>query len=264
MLVFSVWSCDDGNVDVPEFNFANVEIHTCGNVVLFKINGNEALSVELNENNIENAFFLTDWNDREFSLGANAIRYRTFDSKPTTGYFCQNIPPTSPAIVGEWIGSGTLIADTVMTIDDKDGVVEEVNDTLNTDGDSFPNYKDWDDDNDGILTKNEDPNGDNNPVNDDTDGDGVPNYLDSDDDGDGIPSIEESVTNDDDGDGIPDYLDADTTLSDVRVLSPNQYKEIYNTTFTIKLLKLVNTNSNIIQFDSFDYGNAINEKTIIE
>ncbi len=71
-----------------------------------------------------------------------------------------------------------------------------------------------DDDKDGVLTADEDLNGDGDPTNDDTDGDGIPNYLDTDDDGDGIDTIDEDANgdgnpaNDDaDGDGIPDYLD---------------------------------------------------------
>ena len=49
-----------------------------------------------------------------------------------------------------------------------------------TDGDAFPDYFDPDDDNDGILTIDEDTNGDGDPTNDDSDNDGIPNYLDSD------------------------------------------------------------------------------------
>ena len=59
---------------------------------------------------------------------------------------------------------------------DNDGNVK--ND--DTDGDTIPNYLDADDDNDGVLTKNEDANGDGDPTNDDTDGDGIPDYLDTD------------------------------------------------------------------------------------
>ncbi|WP_299527475.1 FKBP-type peptidyl-prolyl cis-trans isomerase [uncultured Lutibacter sp.] len=73
-----------------------------------------------------------------------------------------------------------------------------------------------DDDNDGILSKNEDIDNDGNVKNDDTDGDLIPNYLDTDDDGDGILTKDEDangdgdLTNDDtDNDGIPNYLDKD-------------------------------------------------------
>ena len=78
------------------------------------------------------------------------------------------------------------------------------------------NYRENDDDGDGIPTANEDPDGDGDPTNDDSDGDGIPNYLDDDDDGDGVPTADEDPdgdgdpSNDDtDGDGIPDYLDED-------------------------------------------------------
>ena len=88
-------------------------------------------------------------------------------------------------------------------------------DLRNTDGDAEVNFRDTDDDNDGILTKDEDVNNDGNPMNDDTDSDGIPNYLDSDDDGDGILTIDEDdnldgdPTNDDcDFNGVPNFLDS--------------------------------------------------------
>ncbi|NQV77411.1 MAG: FKBP-type peptidyl-prolyl cis-trans isomerase [Lutibacter sp.] len=73
--------------------------------------------------------------------------------------------------------------------DDHDGVLNFLEDVViidgnvkndDTDGDLIPNYLDADDDGDGILTKDEDANGDGNPANDDTDNDGIPDYLDTD------------------------------------------------------------------------------------
>lgn len=257
LFVIITLSCDDGNFDIPEFNFSNNTINDCGELVLFKINENETLIIELNEDNTDNAFFTQVRDNDSFPLtesGVQTIIYRTFDAQPTAGYFCQNIPPTSPNIINEWNGSGTLKVTTIMTEDDEDTIEEDSNDSLDTDGDTFPNFKDWDDDNDGILTKDE-------GATDDTDGDGILNYLDSDDDGDGVPTIEESITNDNDSDGIPDYLDPDTTQSDLRALSDNQYQEIYDTTFIIDLLKLTNANGNTIQFDVFDYGATVKKVT---
>jgi Mg-chelatase subunit ChlD len=100
---------------------------------------------------------------------------------------------------------------------DKDGIPDYLeSNTADPDGDGKPNYQDEDDDGDGVLTKNEDLDGDGNPLNDDTDKDGVPNYLDQDDDGDGVPSKDEDtggdgnpVNDDTDNDGIPNYLDTD-------------------------------------------------------
>lgn len=75
-----------------------------------------------------------------------------------------------------------------------------------------------DNDNDGVLNKDEDLDGDGEVSDEDTDGDTIPNYFDNDDDGDGTLTINEDAngdgdpTNDDtDGDGIPDYLDTDNS-----------------------------------------------------
>ena len=72
-----------------------------------------------------------------------------------------------------------------------------------------------DHDNDGILSIDEDPDGDGNPFNDDTDQDRIPDYRDSDDDGDGTLTRNEydqdgdGIADDFDDDGIPNYLDQD-------------------------------------------------------
>ena len=76
-------------------------------------------------------------------------------------------------------------------------------------------YNSTDHDHDGINSIYEDLNGDHIFSNDDTDEDNFPNYRDADDDGDGVLTIDEydadgdGVVDDTDGDGIPDYLDND-------------------------------------------------------
>lgn len=114
------------------------------------------------------------------------------------------------------------------TDQDLDGLFSIYEDTDNdgtmanddTDGDGKANFIDFDDDNDGISTKYEsaDVNNDGNPADAiDTDNDGTPNYLDDDDDGDGILTKNENAdpngdgnpddAEDSDGDNTPDYLD---------------------------------------------------------
>jgi FKBP-type peptidyl-prolyl cis-trans isomerase len=72
-----------------------------------------------------------------------------------------------------------------------------------------------DHDNDGILSINEDIDGDGDPFYDDTDNDNLWNMYDADDDGDGTLTINEldknndQIIDDTDNDGIPDYLDPD-------------------------------------------------------
>ncbi len=264
--LFSLLSCDDGNFNVPEFNFDD-DINSCGDLLLSKINGTEVLIVELAEDNTstDNAFFTTEREDETFTLsetGSNTVVYRTFDASPTTSYFCQNIPPTTPNIVNEWIGTGTLQVTTTLSIDDEDGVDpsdEDLNgdgDLTNddTDGDTFADYIDFDDDGDGVTTEDEDVDGDNDPTNDDTDGDGIPNYLDTDDDGDGIVTALENLS-DDDLDGTPDYLDTDTAVERApRTLIANQFIETYRSTFIINALQLSNPDLESISLDVYDFG----------
>jgi len=101
--------------------------------------------------------------------------------------------------------------------------------TVDTDALQDVNFRDVDDDNDGILTITEDYDGDttDDPENQDSDGDNIPDYLDTDDDGDGLPTSTEGADPDGDGnpttgtpsvdsngDTVPDYLDGDDNDND--------------------------------------------------
>ncbi|NRT10776.1 PKD-like domain-containing protein [Flavobacterium sp. 14A] len=107
-------------------------------------------------------------------------------------------------------------------------------DTNNTDLTDQPDYRDTDDDNDGVFTIYElDPNGDGNGP-DDTDNDGIPDYLDTDDDGDGISTRKEGADPNGDGNpndaidananGIPDYLEVGNFNPNI----PDDEIEVYN------------------------------------
>ncbi|WP_353889237.1 gliding motility-associated C-terminal domain-containing protein [uncultured Zobellia sp.] len=67
--------------------------------------------------------------------------------------------------------------ETAIDLDVNDEINDPYNDLPNTDGDGESDYRDTDDDNDGIQSKDEDINVDGNYANDDTDGDGIPEYL---------------------------------------------------------------------------------------
>ncbi len=249
-LAFSLFQCDDGDFDTPSFVFED-NIDSCGNLIVFNIGAgdSEALILNIDEDNTDNAFYKTAMDNKEFNLD-NRITYRVFDSQVGSSYFCQDIPPTTPTIVNQWNGGGVLIVNNVIVLDDNDGV-EELDEDLDTDGDDIPDYLDIDDDNDGVLTANE--------INDDgtlldTDNDGIPNYLDDDDDNDGVLTINEFLT-DSNGDNVVDYLDDSTqTIQDTRVAIVNKYNLNYNTSFVIKNLSLQNDSGNAINYEDFNYG----------
>ena len=64
-------------------------------------------------------------------------------------------------------------------------------DLPDTDGTDDVNYRDFDDDGDGIDTPDEDVDEDGDPTNDDSDGDGTPDYLDAIDDS--PPPVDEDI-----------------------------------------------------------------------
>lgn len=78
-------------------------------------------------------------------------------------------------------------------------------DAGDTDKDGKPNYKDADDDNDGVDTKQEIADAKAAGKSEDVDGDGKKNWLDTDADGDGISDGAER--GDANGNGVPDYLE---------------------------------------------------------
>ena len=89
---FFIIACDDGNIDVPAFTFENTSTK-CGDLVLYKVNGTETLSLELSQA----SNFLTVVREVATSIaltedGTNTIVYRTFDANVTgSTYFCQDI-----------------------------------------------------------------------------------------------------------------------------------------------------------------------------
>ncbi|AOW19575.1 hypothetical protein [Urechidicola croceus] len=260
----SLLSCDDGNFDSAVLDFEAQNIQNCGEFVFFKINSNESLMIELSSSDSAQEFFLTETEGDTYSLaqtGNNIISYRTFNEDVSADYFCQAIPPATPTINKEWLGSAELFITNTVINDDLDGV-EELDLELDTDSDEVPDYLDNDDDGDGILTKNElDENGD--PI--DTDSDGISNHLDSDDDNDGILTINESLTDsDNDPLSIPDYLDDNTSepLDSPRTAIRDGYTATFSMNFTLNNLILENENSDSLIFETYNYGTYTNSYSI--
>ncbi|MEN0063111.1 MAG: hypothetical protein AAGA48_13230 [Myxococcota bacterium] len=112
------------------------------------------------------------------------------------------------------IGCEDSIPDGIIQFDPNpdDGVFQ----SDDVDGDGALDPYDPDDDGDGVLTIDEDFNGNGNPCDDDLDEDGRADFIDLDEDGDDILTLDEDlngnglVTDDDsDGDGLANYRDLD-------------------------------------------------------
>ena len=90
-----------------------------------------------------------------------------------------------------------------LDIDVNDEIDNPFLDLPNTDSDNESDYRDADDDDDGIVTIDEDINGDGDYSNDDSDNDGIPDYLDPDELPDAVEVFNVITPN---GDGVHDIF----------------------------------------------------------
>ncbi|WP_396592097.1 Ig-like domain-containing protein [Allomuricauda sp. R78024] len=137
---------------------------------------------------------------------------------------------------------------TVIDLDVNDEINDPTIDLIDTDSDDVPNYRDTDDDDDGIETIDEDLDLDGNYANDDSDGDGFPNYLDSDLDQSQVDEVDVINVITPNGDGIHDVL----TINNLEDY-PNNTVKIYNRWgVLVYVTKAYNTTGNV--FDGTSEG----------
>lgn len=135
----------------------------------------------------------------------------------------------------------------VNDIDVNDELDDPYGQLPNTDSDLESDYRDTDDDDDGIETIDEDLNGDGDYSNDDSDGDGTPNYLDS-DLGELSEQIEVFNVITPNGDGVHDVLRIDGLEN-----YPNNTIRIYNRWgVSVFTTRAYNTEGNV--FDGTSQG----------
>lgn len=225
------------------------------------------------------------------------FNYRTYNRESLPNdLFCSLIPPKDLNISIDEPSDVNVTITRVLTEDDNDGIPaalegpinplgdddndgvynflddepdnpsvkdenNQIEDGFDTDGDGLPNFIDDDDDGDNVLTKNEnpDPNEDGD-ISDaqDTDEDGEPDYLDSDDDGDDVLTRDEEndtqdenplndITNSDIG---PDFLNSNIITS-VPASAYRQHK--ISLTFSIRTV-VKDINISFLAQDVLDFG----------
>jgi len=277
--------CSDGDFSIEALDFDNSEIKLCNNFtslgeyVFYQLSEDKKKALIINIFDTKN-----DITERtgtfEYNLNNNnTILYRIFDGDASS-YFCNEVQPTSPKVIEEWIAtSGTIEISTVLTEDDNDGIPAEEEgynpadpaSSLDTDGDGLPDYKDIDDDGDNVPTSAEAYGPDDPEVFLDTDGDGIPNYLDTDDDGDGTPTrLEDANENSNPADDIdadydlPNYLEPAISIDYED--SPNRshtHRMIYASTIRIINSFQLQGDGEEIKYDAsgYNYGIYTHEET---
>lgn len=282
-------SCDDGNIITTTFDFdEETSLTLCQqnnlNVLHFiDQETNEAISFVFSLEDFDGTFIEDNEQivlDIEIPLNAtNSVTYRRLSSSISGNqYFCQEVPPSSPQVIDEFVsttGGTATLQIRITEQDDDDGVDEEEDFNIDSDGDGIPDFLDIDDDNDNVETRVEavfevDENG--NPIPGqyvDTDGDGIPNYLDDDDDGDGVLTINEDLNycedpenpglnpaNDLNVDGLPNYLNPEATESvDINVVNVNDITRDFLTLVVFNDVTFENqNNSESLTFTNFIMG----------
>ena len=100
--------CNDGDIIVTNFDFEDAQLQQCGdtsNVVFFKINPQVNESISLNIPTNQELFLETGTQSFNLSSTGSIVNYRGFDDSVTANYFCNLIPPTTPGVVSEYIGT---------------------------------------------------------------------------------------------------------------------------------------------------------------
>lgn len=106
VLCIIFFSCDDGDLEIETLDFDSItSVQNCGGVsvttsnVLFKINGDEALILELPNGAIKNEVTTED-----ISVNVNesgSVIYRIFSGTVASSYFCDDVPPVEPVVTKE-------------------------------------------------------------------------------------------------------------------------------------------------------------------
>lgn len=116
-IALTLISCNDGDFNVPEFDFED-EVNGCwDNQVLYITS---SLSTEAMVMTLVNEELDTIVGTESFEISSTLeVAYRIFDDGIGSDYFCQAIPPTTPIVVTELNAeSGTINITTSTVLDD--------------------------------------------------------------------------------------------------------------------------------------------------
>jgi hypothetical protein len=107
IILFS--ACDDGDMTLKTFNFGSATAQTCSNGLLFKVNGTEALILDLQESAFANVETGPEGRTITIGTSGNTIRYRNYSGNVSSSSLCADLPPATPVVTEEWIGIGGTI-----------------------------------------------------------------------------------------------------------------------------------------------------------
>lgn len=113
-------ACSDGDLQIETIDFNSVSAESCDSPVttattlLFKINDEEALILELQTGVLNNGVVGETVSTESTIPSQSSLTYRIFSDGISSSYFCDDIPPATPVVVEEIEAQdGSVIIETV-------------------------------------------------------------------------------------------------------------------------------------------------------
>ncbi|MFH7002577.1 hypothetical protein [Flavobacterium bizetiae] len=113
--------CDDGDltVDTIDFSSETIKAQTCDpttNKLIYKLKTQESLLLQLDDNSIKNDPSVYAYDIDNDGNGKYRVVYRAYDGTVATANICGTIPPKTPNITEEWIGTAGKIEITTVSV----------------------------------------------------------------------------------------------------------------------------------------------------
>src|SRR5690606_25939162 len=122
LLLISVYSCDDGDLQIETLNFDDSDIQFCGSAattettIFFKTIDQEALILTLASGTLKNE---ASEGEIAYPISGNTkITYRIFSDRVSRNYFCDAVPPIIPTVIEEIEAqSGSVLITTIAKVE---------------------------------------------------------------------------------------------------------------------------------------------------
>lgn len=118
------FSCSDGDLEIETIDFNDVAPQFCvtpdpaTNNILFKINGTEALILDLQSGALNNGVIGDTISTQSTVPSQSSLTFRVFSETVTNTYFCDDIPPVTPTVVEEILAQeGNILIETIIDAD---------------------------------------------------------------------------------------------------------------------------------------------------
>lgn len=120
----TIVACSDGDLQIETIDFNSISVESCDSPVttsttlLFKIDDDEALILELQSGVLDNGVLGETITTESNLTSQSTLTYRIFSDGITSSYFCDAVPPATPSVIEEiQAQDGTVIIETAANTD---------------------------------------------------------------------------------------------------------------------------------------------------